>query len=51
VDDTRDLAALIKSKNICLPQDIIYKEDADGIHDYTSWSKHFPEFLIWAFGK
>ena len=51
VDDTRDLAALIKSKNICLPQDIIYKEDANGLHDYSSWSNHLPEFLIWAFGK
>ena len=51
MDDTRDLAALIKSKNICLPEDIIYKEDANGVHDYSSWSNHFPEFLIWAFGK
>ena len=51
IDDTRDLAALIKSKNVCLPEDIIYKEDANGLHDYTSWSNHLPEFLIWAFGK
>ncbi len=51
VDDTKDLAALIKSKNICLPQDIIYKEDANGVHDYSSWNNHLSEFLIWAFGK
>ena len=51
VDDTRDLVALIKSKNVCLPQDVVYTEDATGIHDYTSWSNHLPQFLIWAFGK
>ncbi len=51
IDDTKDLINLIKSKNVCLPEDIIYKEDANGIHDYTSWSNHLPEFLIWAFGK
>ncbi len=51
IDDTKDLAALIKSKNVCLPEDIIYKEDANGTHDYTSWSNQLPGFLIWAFGK
>jgi enterochelin esterase-like enzyme len=51
VDDTKGLVDLIKSKNVCLPEEVIYTEDADGIHDYTSWSKHLPAFLIWAFGK
>ena len=51
IDDTKDLMELIKSKNVCLPEEIIYKEDANGIHDYTSWRNHLPEFLIWAFGK
>lgn len=51
VDDTRDLVALIKSKNICLPEDIRLVEDPNGKHDYESWSKQFPAFLIWAFGK
>jgi enterochelin esterase-like enzyme len=51
VDDTKDLAELIKSKNVCLPEDVFYTEDAIGIHDHTSWSKHLPAFLIWAFGK
>lgn len=50
-DDTRDLVALIKNKNVCLPDDIIYTEDANGKHDYSSWSKQLPAFLIWAFGK
>lgn len=51
VDDTKDLIELIKNKNVCLPDDITLKEDADGKHDYQSWSKQLPVFLIWAFGK
>jgi enterochelin esterase-like enzyme len=49
--DTKDLIDLIKSKNVCSPNDIIYTEDANGIHDYASWSRHLPDFLLWAFGK
>ncbi len=51
VDDTKDLITIIKSKNICLPEDIIYIEDAIAKHDYAAWSKQLPAFLIWAFGK
>lgn len=51
VDDTKDLIELIKSKNICLPDDITLSEDANGKHDHASWSKQLPGFLIWAFGK
>ena len=51
LDDTKDLVELIKSKNVCPPSDIVYKETADGTHDQASWSKAMPEFLIWAFGK
>ena len=51
MDDTRDLVELIKSKNICLPDDIKLVEDANGKHDYESWGKQLPAFLIWAFGK
>lgn len=51
IDDTRDLTALIKSKNVASSSDIVYKESADGKHDYASWAKVFPEFLVWAFGK
>ncbi len=50
-DDTKDLIQLIKSKNVCLPEDILYTEDANGKHDYASWSKQLPAFLVWAFGK
>lgn len=51
VDDTKDLIELIKSKNACLPDDIMLSEDANGKHDYQWWSKQLPAFLIWAFGK
>ena len=51
VDDTKDLIAIIKGKNICLPDDIIFTGDTNGKHDYNTWSKELPAFLIWAFGK
>jgi len=51
VDDTRDLIALIKTKNVCSPDDIIYKEYASGKHEYSSWSVQLPSFLLWAFGR
>jgi len=51
IDDTKDLVETIKNKNVCSPDDIVYAEDSNGIHDYSSWSSHFASFLIWAFGK
>ena len=51
VDDTKDVIELIKSKNVCLPDDIVFNEDANGKHDYNAWSKQLPAFLIWAFWK
>lgn len=51
LDDTKDLIDLLKSKNICLPDDIRFTEDANGKHDYGTWKKQLPDFLIWAFGK
>ncbi len=50
-DDTKDLADIITSKNICPPGDIVYVQSATGRHDYASWSAVLPGFLIWAFGK
>lgn len=51
VDDTKDLIELIKSKNVCLPDDIMFTQSATGKHDYIAWSQQLPAFLIWAFGK
>ncbi|MEP6617114.1 MAG: alpha/beta hydrolase-fold protein [Ginsengibacter sp.] len=50
VDDNIDLINLIKSKNVCPPEDIFFIESKQGMHDYTSWSHVFPEFLVWAVG-
>jgi enterochelin esterase-like enzyme len=51
VDDTKDLVNILKNKTMVASSDITYTEDANGIHDYISWSNHFPEFLKWAFPK
>ncbi len=51
IDDTKDLVELIRKKNVCPPQDIVYTESKEGQHNYDSWSRVFPQFLIWAVGR
>lgn len=51
LDDTKDLITLIKNKNVASESDIAFTEMEEGKHDYTSWSRAFPDFLIWAVGK
>ena len=51
IDDTKDLVELIKTKNVCAPDDIVYIEDPNGKHDYPYWSAQLPAFLVWAFGR
>ncbi|MEO9145264.1 MAG: alpha/beta hydrolase-fold protein [Ginsengibacter sp.] len=51
IDDTRDLITTINNKKVCPPEDIVYTEVKEGKHDYDSWSKVFPQFLIWAVEK
>jgi len=51
IDDTKDLMDLIKSKNICPPDDVCYTQVRNGTHDYASWSHILPRFLLWADGK
>ena len=51
VDDTRDLMDLIRSKNVAAADDIIFTEKKEGVHEYSSWSQVFPQFLVWAVGK
>jgi enterochelin esterase-like enzyme len=51
IDDTKDLVELIKSKNVCLPDDVMYTEAPNGTHDYNSWSNQLPQFLLWAFHR
>ncbi len=49
IDDTKDIIGLLERKNVVAPQGIVYRELPNGVHDYSSWSQVFPEFLIWAF--
>lgn len=51
IDDTKDLIELLKSNRNIPADNITYIEDANGKHDYNSWSNQLPGFLIWAFGK
>jgi enterochelin esterase-like enzyme len=49
IDDTKDIIALLKKKNVVAPEGIVYSESPTGIHAYASWNKVFPDFLVWAF--
>ena len=51
IDDTKDIISLLEKKNVVVPQGLIYSESPNGIHEYSSWSKVFPEFLVWAFAS
>ncbi len=51
IDDTKDFIDLIKKKNTSVPKDITYIEVKEGVHEYSSWSNVFPQFLLWADGK
>ncbi len=51
IDDTKDVINLLKKKNIVAETGLVYRESPTGIHNYSSWSKVFPDFLIWAFGQ
>lgn len=51
INNTKDLAEIIKSKNVCPPGDIVVIESGKGKQDYENWSKVFPDFLIWAAGR
>lgn len=51
IDDTKDLIEIIKTKKVASSSEIVYTEAQDGIHNYSSWSREFPKFLTWAFGR
>ena len=50
IDDSKDLIEIIKKKQVCSPDGIIYTEDPIGTHDPIYWSHYFASFLTWAFG-
>src|SRR5664279_1266472 len=49
IDDTKDVISLLQKKNVVAADGIVYSESPTGTHDYESWSKVFPDFLVWAF--
>ena len=51
IDDTLDLIDELVRKGISRGNNIYYLELADGSHDIPSWSRAFPFFLRWNYGK
>jgi len=49
IDDTKDIISLLEKKNVVAPEEIVYIEYPSGVHNYSSWSAVFPDFLVWAF--
>lgn len=49
IDDTQDLITELETLGY-REDDIVYNEVLDGQHNFHTWSKVFPEFLLWAFG-
>lgn len=50
IDDTLDLIAELKALGYT-DEEIKYVEVVNGEHNFQTWSKVFPDFLLWAFGK
>ncbi len=50
VNDTKDLLALLKSKNLPAASTFVYTE-SKGKNEPAEWSEQMPAFLLWAFGK
>lgn len=50
IDDTTDLIKELKILGYT-EEDIVYEEILDGQHNFSTWSKVFPKFLLWAFAK
>lgn len=48
IDDTRDLITELKKLGYT-NEDIVYEEMEGGEHNFHTWSRMFPEFLLWAF--
>jgi enterochelin esterase-like enzyme len=50
IDDTKDVIALVQ-KRVASPDAVVYKEVANGQHEWPYWRAAFPEFMVWAFGR
>ena len=51
INHTKDLIALLKTKNLPTVGEISYIENEGNSNDYNGWRHQFPSFLLWAFGK
>jgi len=51
IDDTKDVIKELISIGYSESNNITYVEVQNGKHDLPTWSKHFPEFITWAFKK
>lgn len=51
LNNTKELVNIINKKNTGTSTSIKFVPDKTGSNHLISWRQHFPEFLIWAFGK
>lgn len=51
IGDTLDIISELEKKGYAKNIDIRYVEVVDGKHDYATWTRVIPDFLIWAFGR
>ncbi len=51
INHTKDLIALLKTKNLPTVGEISYTENEGNSTDYSGWRHQLPAFLLWAFGK
>jgi enterochelin esterase-like enzyme len=51
INHTKDLIALLKTKNLPTASEISYSESEGNENNYTGWRHQLPSFLVWAFGK
>ncbi|MGY6562850.1 MAG: alpha/beta hydrolase [Luteibaculaceae bacterium] len=51
IDDTLDVVHELSKKGFRPYDEVKYIETAKGEHNFKTWKKEFPKFLIWAFGR
>lgn len=51
IDDTKDTRDLLLQRSLITESGSPLVIDPVGKHDIETWKKHFPDFLVWAFGK
>jgi enterochelin esterase-like enzyme len=51
IQDTLELIEALESVGYQVGKEVVYVEVEGGRHNYETWSKIFPDFLRWAFGR